>query len=87
MDAGERDLFAFLYSLPQPLPALIVVSTADKGVIVRAKDVGWLDRLVSLEDLLSRTGAPKRKAADLGDAYTSAFLTTVRTKVWMGVIP
>lgn len=34
MDAGEKDLFAHLYSLVQPLSTLIVVSTADKGAIV-----------------------------------------------------
>jgi hypothetical protein len=49
--------------------------------------VGWLDRLVALEELLSRTGVPKSRTADLGDAYTSAFLAMVRPKVRMGVIP
>jgi hypothetical protein len=87
MDAGEKDLFAHLYSLVQPLSTLIVVSTADKGAIVRAKDVAWLDRLISLEELLSKTGASKSKVADLGQQYTSAFLGLVRTQVLMGVIP
>lgn len=87
MDAGEKDLFAYLYSLPQPLPGLIVVSTADKGAIVRAKDVAWLDRLISLEELLSKTGAAKSSVAGLGQQYTAAFLGSVRTQVMMGVIP
>lgn len=87
MDAGERDLFAFLHSIPPPLPALIVLSTADKGAIVRAKDLEWLDRLISLEQLLAKTGAPKSKTVHLGQAYTSAFLSTVKTKVLMNVIP
>lgn len=42
MDPGEKDLFAHLYASHYPLPRLIVLSSADKGVIVRAKDLGWL---------------------------------------------
>jgi len=37
MDPGEGDLFAYLFASYDPLPPLIVVSSADKGVVVRAK--------------------------------------------------
>lgn len=51
MDAGEKDLFAHLFSHHKTLTAHIVVSTADKGVLVRANEFGWLQNTVSLEAL------------------------------------
>lgn len=87
MDPGERDLFAYLYSHHSPLPAAIVLSTADKGVVVRANDMGWLDNLVSLQDLLAAANVAPQKLALLDRQFQSAFLSKVRTDVRMGVIP
>jgi len=87
LDPGERDLFAYLYANERPLGPLVVVSTADKGAIVRANDLGWLDQLVSLEVLLEGAGVSRAKMANLGQQYGSAFLAGVRTKVMLGVIP
>jgi len=87
MDPGERDLFAYLFANHQPLPPLIVVSSADKGVVVRAKDLGWLNNLVSLEDLLIGCGVSPAKMARLDQQFSSSFLSSVRTKVILGVIP
>jgi hypothetical protein len=87
MDPGERDLFAYLYSHQSPLPATIALSTADKGVVVRANDVGWLDNLVSLQDLLVAANVAAPKIALLDLQFQSAFLSRVRTDVRMGVIP
>lgn len=87
MDPGEKDLFAYLLTLQQPLPTLIVVSTADKGVVVRAHEMGWLDHLVSLEELLKSCGTSSRKVALLQLQHQASFLSNVRTKVFQGVIP
>jgi len=87
MDPGEKDLFAHLFANHQPLPPLIVVSSSDKGVIVRAKDLGWLQNLVSLEELLHGCGVSRAKIALLDIPHHASFLSDVRTKVMLGVIP
>jgi hypothetical protein len=87
MDPGERDLFAYLYSHESPLPASVVLSTADKGVVVRANDLGWLDNIVSLHDLLVAANVASAKIALLDRQFQVAFLSKVRTDVRMGVIP
>jgi len=87
MDPGEKDLFAYLFANYQPLPPLIVVSSSDKGVVVRAKDLGWLQNLVSLEELLLGCGVSRAKMALLDVPHHANFLSDVRTKVMLGVIP
>lgn len=87
MDPGERDLFAYLFVNHQPLPPLIVVSSGDKGVVVRANDLGWLQNLVSLEELLLGCGVSRSKMAALEPQYHASFLSEVRAKVMLGVIP
>ena len=87
MDPGERDLFAHLFANHHPLPALIVVSSADKGVIVRARELGWLGQLISLEELLHACGVARAKLTQVDKPHRAAFLSEVRTKVLLGIIP
>lgn len=89
MDAGEKDLFAHLFvnESPMPQPHLLVISSADKGAIVRANNLNWLMHLVSLENLLRTCGVNGPKMTLLGRQYEQAFLSKVRTDVMMGVIP
>lgn len=87
MDPGEKDLFAHLYTLPQPLSVLVVVSSADKGVVVRAKELGWLQNLVSLEELLQGCGVSPTKISTLQHHHGNKFLSSVRTKVLLNQIP
>jgi hypothetical protein len=70
------------------LPPLIVVSSScDKGVVVRAKDLGWLNSLVSLEELLLECGVSRPKMNLLESQHHAKFLAEVRTKVLLGVMP
>ena len=87
MDPGEKDLFAYLFVNHQPLPPLIAVSSADKGVVVRANEMGWLQNLVSLEELLLGCNVSKTKMALVDTQHRASFLSQVRTKVLLGVIP
>lgn len=87
MDPGEKDLFAHLFAKPGPLPPIIVLSSADKGVIVRAKDLGWLEHLISLEELLHGCGVARSKLEKLDRPYSISFLAEKRTQVLLGVIP
>ena len=66
---------------------LIVVSRADKGGVVRAKDVDWLQNVVSLEELLLGCGVAQSKTSDLDEAHSTAFRSRTKTKVMLGVIP
>ena len=88
LDPGELHLFAFLYINKVRLSEVTVLSTADKGAIVRAYDVpGWLDWIQSLQEVLKEAKVPRSKIDALGYQHTSAFLTKVRTDVRNGVIP
>ena len=87
MDPGEKDLFAHLFASHSPLPPLIVLSSADKGVIVQAKALGWLDHLISLEELLQDCRVAPAKLACLDRQYRIPFLSEKRTQVRLGIIP
>lgn len=87
MDAGEKDLFAHLFSHHKTLTAHIVVSTADKGVLVRANEFGWLQNTVSLEALLRQCNVSKQKIALLDYQFSEEYLSKNRLKVMMGIIP
>lgn len=87
LDPGERDLFAYLNAHELPLAPLIVIGTADKGAIAFSHLPGWLDQLISLEELLAAVKTPRAKLATLGTQHQASFLSQVRTKVRMGVIP
>lgn len=87
MDPGEKDLFAHLFVNHHPLTPLIAVDSADKGVIVRAHELGWLGHLVSLEELLGQCRIASVKLADLDLPHRTQWLSQVRTKVMLGVIP
>lgn len=87
MDPGEKDLFAYLFVNYPQLPPLIVVSSSDKGVVVRAKELGWLNNLVSLEELLQGCNISQAKMKLLDTQHRAAFLAQVRMKVTLGIIP
>jgi len=87
LDAGEKELFAHLFAHEMASAHRVALSTADKGALVRAQDLGWLDSLVSLETLLNEVGAPRPKMALLGHAYSTRFLDDVRTKIRLGIMP
>jgi len=87
LDPGEMDLYAHLLAVGGPRAGLLVVSTADKGAIVRANDLGWLDQLISFEELLTQAGASRPKMNALQKHYGAAWLGEVRTKIRLGVIP
>lgn len=87
LDPGERDLFAYLFAHELPLAPIKVVSTADKGAIAFTKLPGWLDQLVSLEELLRTTNTSRSKLELLGSQHVASFLSHVRTQVWLGAIP
>lgn len=88
LDPGELHLFTYLYVNKVRLSEATVISTADKGAILRANDVpGWLDWIQSLQEVLKEAKVPRAKVDALRNHHTSAFLSKVRTDVRNGVIP
>lgn len=87
LDPGELNLFAYLNAHELPLGPFIFVGTADKGAIAAAKLPGWLDQLVSLEELLKLARVSRAKLDLVGPQHTAGFLVEVRTKVFLGIIP
>lgn len=87
LDDGERDLFAWLLSQPQPLSSSVLVTTADKAAIVASLSLAWLDHLISLEALLKGAGAPAPALSGLRSQFREQWLTEIRTKVRLGVLP
>lgn len=88
LDPGEQHLFAYLYVNKVRLSEVTVLSTADKGAILRANDVpGWLDWIQSLQEVLKEAKVPRAKVDALRHQHTSGFLSKVRTDVRNGVIP
>ena len=88
LDDGERHLFAWLLAKKIQLSEFTVLSTADKGAIVRANDhPGWLDWIQSLQEVLKEAKVPRAKIEAVGYQHTAGFLQKVRTDVRNGVIP
>lgn len=87
LDPDELNLFAYLNANELPLGPFKVVSTADKGAIAFCNLPGWLDHLVSLEELLVSARTSRGKLNQLGPQHHTKFLSEVRTQVRLGFIP
>lgn len=88
LDDGELHLYAYLWSNKVRLSEVVVLSTADKGAVLRANDLpDWLDWIQSLQELLKDAKLPRAKIDAVGPQHTAAFLSKVRTDVRNGVIP
>lgn len=87
LDSGERHLFAWLLANDIKLSDVTVISTADKGAIVRSNDhPGWMDGLWSLEEVMRDAKMPRAKIDAVGHQHTAVFLRQVRTDVRTGVL-
>lgn len=87
LDDGELHLFASLRSqklFPNPL---ISISTADKAAIVAAEKLGWIENVVSLEQLIRNSGVSRNQRNSLRENYKTTWLNEVKTKIQLGVIP
>jgi hypothetical protein len=87
LDDGERDLLAWLLTHEKPAPEVLWVTTADKAAIVACGTLNWLDAVVSFEKLLRDCGTPYEVLTRLGVQHREAWLSEVRTKVRLGIIP
>lgn len=87
LDDGEQHLLAWLLANKLLPSAVIVVTTADKAALVAAHGLGWLDCTVSLEDLARRAGVGRTNLDALALQYREDWLSSIKTKIRMGIIP
>ncbi len=64
-----------------------MVTTADKAALVAANGLGWLDRMTSLEDLARKAGVARVNLDALALQYREDWLSNIKTKIRMGIIP
>lgn len=87
LDDGEKHLWAWLLANKLLPSKAILVTTADKAALIAANSLGWIDCVTSLE-ALARTAGVARVALDaLGKQYREDWLSSVRIKIRLGVIP
>lgn len=87
LDDGEKHLLAWLFASKLLPSAAVVVTTADKAALVATHRLGWLDCVVSLEDLARRAGIGNAGRNTLSLQYREDWLSGIKTKIRLGIIP
>ncbi len=87
LDDGEKHLFAWLLANKLLPSKVIVVTTADKAALVSAHRLGWIDCVTSLEALARTAGVARVNLDALAQQYREDWLSGIRTKIRLGVIP
>lgn len=81
LDDGEKHLFAWLFANEQPLPKDILIATADKAAIHAAHAMGWLDQVVSLEELASQSTVSQSILKKLKMQYRKNWLSQTKAGI------
>lgn len=87
LDDGEKHLLAWLLANKLLPSAAIIVTTADKAALVASHGLGWLDCAVSLEDLARKAGVGRANLDALALQYREDWLSSIKTKIRMGILP
>lgn len=87
LDDGEKHLFAWLFANKLLPSQVIVVTTADKAALVASNGLGWLDCTTSLEELARKAGVGRVNLDALALQYREDWLSSIKTKIRMGIIP
>lgn len=87
IDDGEQHLLAWLFAKKVLPSAIVVITTADKAALLASHDLGWLDCTVSLEYLAREAGVVRANLDSLALQYREDWLSSIKTKIRMGVIP
>ena len=64
-----------------------MVTTADKAALVASNGLGWLDCMTSLEDLARKAGVGRVNLDVLALQYREDWLSGIKTKIKLGIIP
>lgn len=86
LDDGELHLLAWLHPQNIMSESLIMISTADRAAVRATGELGWLDSLVSLEELANKSGVSKNTIQNLLDHYKINWLSTLKTKIILDLL-
>jgi hypothetical protein len=84
LDAGERDLFAWLQFENFDSETDWVATTSDRAAIRAAHHLGWLDKLISLEELAHKSGVGTRKLDAMKRHYRADWLENAKVTLRLG---
>lgn len=87
LDDGEKHLFAWLHTRKLLPSNIIIVTTADKAALVASNGLGWLHCMTSLEDLAREAGVGRVNLGALALQYRKDWLSSIKTKIMLGIIP
>jgi len=87
LDDGEKHLLAWLRQSGLLPSGVICVATADKAALLTTHGLGWLDCVISLEELARNAGVARVNLGALALQYQEDWLTSIKTKIRLGVIP
>jgi hypothetical protein len=87
LDAGEQHLLVWLLSHEKLSDETLCIATADKAAIVACGDLKCLDCVRSFEKLLRDCGTPHEILVRLSKQHQESWLSGVKTKVRLGMIP
>ncbi|MBX7230229.1 MAG: hypothetical protein K1X48_11580 [Burkholderiaceae bacterium] len=87
LDDGEKHLFTWLYTNKLLPSQFILLTTADKAALVASNELGWLDYMSSLEELARRAGVGRVNLEALTLQYREDWLSRIKIKIKLGIIP
>ncbi len=87
LDDGEQHLLAWLLASELQPSLRIAITTADKAALIATYHIGWLDYTWSLENLARSAGVSKTNIAALALQYRDNWLSGIKTKIRLGVMP
>ena len=87
IDDGELHLLAWIFANETASEKVVLLTTADKAALVASSKIGWIDALVSLEQLATESGVGNKNLSSLSNQYRKKWLNEIRMKITMGVIP
>ncbi len=87
LDDGEKHLFAWLHASKLLPSNVIVVTTADKAALVASNGLGWISCITSLEHLACKAGVGRVNLDALALQYREDWLSSIKTKIMLGIIP
>jgi hypothetical protein len=86
LDDGELHLLAWLYAQRILPNELIAISTADKAAIRATAALGWIDALISLEQLVKQSGVTSAQLSGLRQHYKIQWLAGIKSDIRLGMI-
>ncbi len=87
LDSGEQHLRVWLLLHEKLSDGTLSIATADKAAIVACGDLKCLDCVLSFEKMLRGCGTPHEIVDRLGKQHQESWLSGVKTKVRLGIIP